>query len=105
MNVGSMPIHAGKQVYRFLRGACSASGVSWTEVGLDAAIAEVAASIVSDDPARAVMSPILSDLAKTGFDRTGVAASFSGMKRLESWRVGEFLAGRYLTAHRACSFP
>lgn len=105
MNVGSMPIHAGKQVYSFLRGACSASGVSWTEVGLDAAIAEVAASILYDDPARALIGRILSDLPETGFDRTGTERAFSDMKRLENWRVGEFLAGRYLTAHRACSFP
>ena len=100
-----MPIRAGKQVYSLLRGACSASGVFWTEVGLDAAIGEVAASILYDDPAQEVIGRILSDLPETGFDRTGTARAFPDMKRLENWRVGEFLADRYLTAHRACSFP
>ena len=100
-----MPIHLGEYAYGFSQGSCSASGVSWSDAGLDAAINEVAASILHDDPGQAVMSRCLSGLPETGFDRSGAARLFAGTRRMENWQVGEWIGRLYLTACRACSFP
>lgn len=100
-----MPISSEELIYDFSEGDCSASGVSLTSSGLDAAIGDIADSILYDDPGRAVVDSIISGLHESDFDRFSPQEFLTRMTGLQPWRVGEAVARLYLTVHRACLFP
>ena len=113
---------------------CTGTGIQWSAVELDGALAGPVAALLRDDAGSMLVAEALSPLFESGFSTAGIEGALASEQRptgrrirvgsdsaysaaarriggaaghgpLTNWRVGEAIGEAYLTHRRGCFFP
>jgi hypothetical protein len=95
----------GVTAYTIATSPVSGCGVVFNSAEIDQALAGPVADIVFDVPGDREIEALLSSIAETEFDQSGIRRILNNQRTVENWRVGEALAEAYLVTHRSCQFP
>ena len=100
-----MAVAAGQKVYEIGDFPCSGIGLKWISEELDSALQGPVADLVLDDAGKVGIRSVLAGMVETDLEWESLDEVLNGPTQVESWRVGEAIAGIYLIDHRACQFP
>jgi hypothetical protein len=95
----------GITTYAIVTSPVSGCGVVFNTAEIDQALAGPVSDIVFDVPGVREVDVLLSSIAETEFDQSGIRRILNNQRTVENWRVGEALAEAYLNSHRSCQFP
>ena len=94
-----------KTVYQFGQSSCSGVGMEWTREDLESALQYRIPADLFDDAGMSQIEETLADMEGADFSAKNFSSSKKDLEKFSDWRVGESIAGIYLTDHRACEFP
>lgn len=100
-----MTMPCGTEIYNLDNSQITACGIFLSDEEIDVALTGPVSKITYDDEGSDMIESLLSSVAETDFENTGIERIISSKREPENWRVGEAIAESYLTVHKNCTFP